>query len=308
MGAPALIALDWGTTRLRAALLDRDGMALQTREAASGVGADTPEGMAARFDEAVQGWPVLPAIAAGMVGSRQGWHEADYLPCPADLAALGGALTRFDHGARPVAIVPGLCVDRGQEDTGRADVMRGEETQIAGLVASGTRSATVVLPGTHSKWVRLDDAVVRDFHTFMTGETFAALRDHTVLRHTLHAERDINETIFADAVLQASADPTTIVSGPFGLRAQALVSGAVEAPESRLSGWLVGAEFAAARSCGYDAPSVEIIGTARLADLYRLAARRLGLSVNAHDGGDLVWPALLAIAREADLVAGERAA
>ncbi len=164
----ALIALDWGTTNVRAALLDTDGIALETRHGESGVGHLDADGFAARFADLTNEWPDLPAIACGMIGSRQGWREADYLPCPTGVADLAAHLMVVNQ----LHIVPGLKVD---VDVQR-DVMRGEETQIAGLLARMPGfNGTIVMPGTHSKWVNVKDGVVTGFRTYMTGDLFAAV-------------------------------------------------------------------------------------------------------------------------------------
>ena len=293
MSDAVLIALDWGTTNLRAALLDGEANVLDHREGRSGVGEDDAAGFAATFDTLTSGWPILPAIAAGMVGSRQGWREADYLPCPADPSGLAGALTRIEHDGRTIAIVPGVCMD----DPARPDVMRGEETQVAGLVATGVEDGTAVLPGTHSKWVTLRDGRLVDFRTCMTGEVFAALSGHTVLRHTVTMPATMDEGAFADAVVEAHGDPHALTRGLFGLRAGPLLGRDDGKLGARLSGWLVGLEFAAMAAEG----PLHIVGSERLCAYYAVAARRLGLEARQHEGGALVWPALLRIARVARL-------
>lgn len=183
MTTPTLIALDWGTSNLRASLLDGGGIALESRSAPGGVMA--VEG--GRFAEALMGlcgdWitsTACPLIASGMVGSRQGWKEAPYLPCPASLAEAARRLTTVAvEGAtgRQLHIVPGLqCVDA----QGQFDVMRGEETQIWGADLAG--GSCCVLPGTHSKWAWLGAAgSIGAFHTFMTGELYGLLTRNGIL-------------------------------------------------------------------------------------------------------------------------------
>ena len=156
MQSAVLIAFDWGTTHVRAALLDRTGMALEERRGKSGVGQVDENGYRAIFDDLTRGWPLVPALACGMVGSRQGWLEAPYIACPAGLDGLADGLARIDLSERVLAIVPGLKVDQPNQK----DVMRGEETALAGIVARDPNaSATVVMPGTQSalqrhEWVK----------------------------------------------------------------------------------------------------------------------------------------------------------
>lgn len=166
-----MIGLDWGTTNLRAALLDPDGNLLDERQDESGVGVLDQVGFEKRFETLTRDWPFVPALAAGMVGSRQGWREAQYLPCPTGMDDLADALTRFEHQRRTVAIVPGLKMATETHH----DVMRGEETQIAGFLSfEPTFDGTLVLPGTHSKWVQLKGGIVERFVTYMTGDMFSA--------------------------------------------------------------------------------------------------------------------------------------
>jgi 2-dehydro-3-deoxygalactonokinase len=195
--APALIALDWGTSALRAYLFGAAGQVLDSRRSAHGV-MNLPEAPApaAGFERALeqvcgdwlQAFPQAPVLACGMVGSAQGWREAAYQRLPIRVDALAGALTVVPRErGQPLHIVPGL-IQHGD----LPNVMRGEETQIAGalqrLAAEGVWQAQpliVGLPGTHSKWARLESGAITAFQTFMTGEVFAALRQHTILARTM---------------------------------------------------------------------------------------------------------------------------
>ena len=118
--------------------------------------------------------PGLPIIASGMVGSRHGWREAAYVPCPAGPRDVAARLTAVEAEGRSAVLAPGLSY----EDEAGVDVMRGEETEIFGIADAGAR--LIVLPGSHSKWARVEGERMVAFKTFITGELFAALRDHTV--------------------------------------------------------------------------------------------------------------------------------
>ncbi|PTN44613.1 2-dehydro-3-deoxygalactonokinase, partial [Achromobacter xylosoxidans] len=202
-GSPAraaLIALDWGTSSLRAYRLDAAGRTLDTRHLPWGImrlpqplqdGAATTalSGFELAFEQACGDWlraePALPVIACGMVGSAQGWKEAAYLDVPVDLQRIGTLLTKVEREDGPALhIVPGLI-----QRHGLPNVIRGEETQVVGVMADqATRSADSVLiglPGTHSKWVSARRGRVTHFDTFMTGEVYAALRGHTILGRTM---------------------------------------------------------------------------------------------------------------------------
>ena len=301
----ALIGFDWGTTNLRAALLDAGGNVLEQRLEASGVGELDAAGFAARFDAVTAGWPAVPALMAGMVGSRQGWREAPYVPAPARARDLAQAMERFEHGGRTLAVVPGVMM-RGE----RPDVMRGEETQIAGLLERRPHfTGTVVLPGTHCKWARVGDGRIRSFHTYMTGDLFDAIGGHTILRHSVRAgaaRRDDFLRAFRTAFGPEGERTRSVWGQLFPIRAAGLIDGMVpEVGRERLSGFLIGAELAAARADGYLADlqdALTLIGTGSLVERYGWATGAAGIETVAYQGTPLVWPALAALAREGGLL------
>jgi len=196
-----LIALDWGTTSLRAYRLGEHGRVLEQRSLSAGImqlpstprsigGQQVSNGFELAFDEACGDWldaePTLPVIACGMVGSAQGWCEAVYQQTPASVAALSSALVTV-HSVRGVDIhiIPGIL-----QRSELPNVMRGEETQVLGILDSLTASEAakpllIGLPGSHSKWVRAVDGRIEHFDTFMTGEVYAALSSHTILGRTM---------------------------------------------------------------------------------------------------------------------------
>ena len=302
MSDARLIGFDWGTTNLRAALLDGAGAVIEQRVGESGVGHLAAGDFAARFDELVHGWPEVPAMLAGMVGSAQGWADAGYVDAPARMPDLASALARLKHGARPVAIVPGVAMAGD-----RPDVMRGEETQIAGLLERRPHfSGTVVMPGTHSKWVRVSHGRIHSFHTYMTGDLFDAIGKHTILRHSVKVGPATSRTAFADAFASAFRPGSSVWGQLFPIRAASLLQGmSGEDGREKLSGFLVGAEFAAARADGYlddlDEDRLTLIGTGSLVERYGQAARIAGVEATAYQGTSLVWPALTVMARTGGL-------
>ena len=175
-----LLALDWGTSSLRGALLAADGTVMAERSFARGILTVEKGGFAALFDSLFGDWmqPDTLCLIAGMAGSQQGWLEAPYCPCPAGFAEIAAGLVWVEHNR--IAIVPGLRIEK----QGIPDVMRGEETQVFGALQQlGLRDARMVLPGTHSKWVTVTDCRVTDFSTWMTGEFYALLRARTPSWH-----------------------------------------------------------------------------------------------------------------------------
>ena len=280
------IAADWGTTRLRLwAMAGRRPVA--RREDARGMGALRPQDFPEVLAQATEGWPAVPVIACGMVGARQGWFEAPYaaVPCPAapQLVAVPG-----DTGGRDMRIVCGLR----QDDP--ADVMRGEETQIAGLLAAAPDfDGVVCLPGTHTKWARVSASEICNFKTAMTGEIFALLAERSVLRHSVGGDT-IDMPAFLAAVSDAMTRPERGYGDLFGLRAQALLQGLDPAvARARLSGTLIGWDLAATRPwwLGSD---ITVIGTEGLAALYAEALRAQGLSTRLADAEDATLAGLTA--------------
>lgn len=194
---PQLLALDWGTSSLRAFLM-QGAKVVETRQSGHGI-QHLPVAGAAGFEHAfaaiagdwVRQWPSLKVVASGMVGSAQGWREAPYVPCPADLVTLAENLALVPSGLGPdIAIAPGVLLD---EPGLLPDVMRGEEIQIAGALTANQHWATracIVLPGTHSKWVQVEDGKLVHFSTYMTGELFAVLRQHSILGRLIPETRE----------------------------------------------------------------------------------------------------------------------
>ena len=271
---PALIALDWGTTSLRAWLLDARGEVLAMARAPLGVMQVQNGDFAGAFDAVTAGWPDLPALAAGMVGSRQGWVEAPYLACPTGLDDLAGALVPAP--GRRLWIVPGVL-----RTGGAPDVMRGEETQIVGALALRPElnaRARLVLPGTHSKWAEVSGGRVQTFATYMTGELFAVLREHSILgRPAAQAGSGAGgEDAFLRGV-EAAREADGVASRLFSARALVLTGG-LPASDSLdyLSGLLIGDELRSALAGSEAVPL--LIGEPALCARYALALRRFGLT------------------------------
>lgn len=277
MAQARLIALDWGSTRLRAFLLGEGGAVLATRE--SGDGASTlhgAEAFARALAALVGDWraahPGLKLLACGMVGSQHGWREAPYVRCPADAAALAAQALALDDGP---SLIPGLV-----DDAWQPDVMRGEETQILGALALHpdlAEDACLVLPGTHSKWARVRGGRVTGFATHMTGELFALLRQHSVLARLMPA--DGSSPASPEAFLKgvdAAREPGGLGHQLFAVRTLGLFRQlSSEQLPDYLSGLLIGHEIAAERQQALQ--RVALIGDLALCARYARALRHLGL-------------------------------
>lgn len=298
--APDWIAVDWGTTRLRVWAMGPDG-AIAAKSADQGMAGLTATQFEPVLRNLIADW--LPdegldggrveVLACGMVGARTGWIEADYraVPCtPLDAK----------RAIRPQVLDPRLSVRilPGLSQASPPDVMRGEETQIAGFLAQNPEfEGALCLPGTHSKWVEIADGQVRRFQTFMTGEQFALLSQQSVLRLSIGNVAPDVDAFDAGAAL-AVADPLAATRALFALRAAALLDGATgSVTAGRLSGLLIGAEIAAARDYWQDR-QVVLIAAPALTTLYARALAQAGCEAGVTDGGELVLAGLTAAHRQ----------
>ncbi|PQV48712.1 2-dehydro-3-deoxygalactonokinase [Paraburkholderia sp. BL21I4N1] len=303
----ALIALDWGTTSLRAYLFDADGQVLATHASTAGI-MNLPRpaeqgGFDAAFDDACGAWlkqaPGVPVIAAGMVGSAQGWMEAPYVEAPASAEALVAGIVSVKAACGvTLHIVPGV-LQRGE----LPNVMRGEETQIFGALGqeanaehaantananaaqtAPSKRALIGLPGTHAKWAVVEANRIERFHTFMTGEVFAALREHTILGRTMLTPDHADTAAFLHGVKiardrgQAGVLATIFSSRTLGLTGQL----SREQQPDYLSGLLIGHELAGLEAVlmqqqnSVAGQSLRLIGNEALCERYRLALAQFG--------------------------------
>ncbi len=271
-----MIGVDWGTTSFRAYRLTREGVIRDRRSVPRGIMA-VPDGrFADTLREEIGPWLAVGerhVLLSGMIGSRQGWVEAPYLPCPAGAADIARALIEIPFDWAQLRLVPGLsCADAA----GVPEVMRGEETQLAGVLAQlGNGSGWACLPGTHSKWAQVELGRITRFTTHLTGEAFAALRGHTILGRMM---RDgATEPAAFDAGVRRSADPGGLLHHLFGVRALALTGQLSEAAgASYLSGVLIGHEARAALADAPPVTVVHIIGAPELTALYARAIEACG--------------------------------
>ena len=268
------IAADWGTSNLRVWAMGADGAVLDSRDSDRGMGKLTP----AEFEPALLalvgdwlGQSATPVIACGMVGARQGWVEAAYRAVPCAPVGLPMTPAPVTDPRLSVRIVPGLSQTRPS-----ADVMRGEETQIAGVLAAAPGwDGVVCLPGTHSKWAEVSAGEVISFRSFMTGELFALLSTRSVLRHGM--AEGFDEAAFDSCLAEGLSRPESLTARLFTLRAEGLLAGLPPAAaRGRLSGLLIGAELAAAKPwwLGRD---VVVVGEGGLSSRYARALAAQGV-------------------------------
>ena len=291
-----LIAIDWGTSSLRGARLDAQGAAIDERASLQGILNVPPGGFEAVFQAQFGDWlgsSNTLCLISGMAGSRQGWREAPYCPCPAGASDIAAALAWVAPDR--IAIVPGLSCERD----GAPDVMRGEETQIFGaLDMLGLADALFVLPGTHSKWAEVRDGRVERFSTAMTGEVYALLRHHSILARTLPPEDgplyDKRGDSF-DAGVDRAMRSTSLLQSAFTARTLALFERSTpDELASYLSGLVIGEELRAQGTLA--GRRVHVIGNDALTLRYQRALARAGAQAVAV-GAQATWRGLWNIAR-----------
>ena len=288
-----LIGVDWGTTRLRAYLIGADGWPVARKDSDDGLLNVKDGDFAGVLERTVGPWREdapedTPVLLSGMVGSRQGWVEAPYVGVPATAEALAAHCATVETPLGLVRIVPGVAigqtVPRGglaRGDVMRADVMRGEETEVMGaLEALGGDAGTFVLPGTHSKWVTVEGGAITDFSTYMTGEIFAAMKNHTILGKMMSRDEADREAYLGGVARGLALGPGgELMSALFGVRVEGLMGRLREASAaSYLSGLLIGAEVGAASR---GASSVTIVAAAALAERYARALEVAGVEARA---------------------------
>lgn len=305
----ARLLVDWGTTNLRAFLVDAQGSVLERQSSEQGILNAEPEDMPALLDRLAVPWrdrlDDSPAVLCGMVGSVNGWVEVPYATCPASADDLPRRAEKVTSAAgRDVFILPGLrhhrCLD---DDLMQADVMRGEETQIFGALRCLKRSAaTFCLPGTHAKWARVEDGRCTDFATYFTGELYSVLTRHSLLGRLMEEsdrgqaaallERGLPEGF--ERGLQVARAAEGLSGSLFSTRADILAGFMTQAESpGYLSGLLIGFEVREALPRFGAAGPIVIVGAHALVPLYRAALRHSGVAVEELDGDSAVVSGLL---------------
>jgi len=289
------IAVDWGTSNLRVWVIGHDGAILAQRNSNEGMSRLSSDEYEPALLELISDFlpkdsstniPLTIGIC-GMAGAREGWIDAGYLstPCPPP-RARDAVMVPTDDPRISVKILPGV------KQTSPPDVMRGEETQIAGILAAmPAGNGTICLPGTHTKWVKIDDGKIINFQTFMTGEIFSLLSKSSVLRHVV-SPSGWDDTAFANAITQSVEHPNMPTAQLFSLRADALLNQRSEdEARAKLSGHLIGVELQATRTL-WQGQKVMVCGDKTVAQAYRNALQILGAEVEALDAATLTLAGL----------------
>ncbi|SDR48045.1 2-dehydro-3-deoxygalactonokinase [Pseudovibrio sp. Tun.PSC04-5.I4] len=306
-GTKHRIVIDWGTTNFRAYLIDNKGVTVDEVEAGSGIqhlseGEYEPE-LLRLVGKWLKEHGALKIYALGMITSRNGWVEVPYVACPASLKDLSkGTIRKILSDGSEIIFLPGIT------NTGSfpyPDVMRGEETQIIGQVIQmkPDDESTIVLPGTHSKWAKVENGTIVQFQTFVTGELFALLTTHSFIAKVAKPSTQINVDAFELGARTATANkpqsnalPTLLFSARTGMLANQLSPADLQ---DYLSGALIGHEFQMALASGWVQPGgqVTILGNDGLNDRYARVAKLIGLKI-AEMADDTALAGATAIAQE----------
>lgn len=299
-----IIGVDWGTSSFRAYLMAADGTLLDKITSADGIlsitSGDFPDTLQRLLSAWLTEYPDAPVVMSGMIGSRNGWVEAPYCTPPVGKHELARMLVESRAGDdRSAVLVPGVSIEASDRNP---DVMRGEETQIVGSTAVSAADATVVLPGTHTKWVQLNAGRITDFQTYMTGEVFAALKDHTILK-AFAEDGATDDDAFAEGVARF-AEPgssRSLLAEAFSARTRPLMDRMTRAQVADyLSGLVIGAELLHALDSAPVGP-VHLIGRSDLCHRYASALGAFGREVTIEPDGAAAR-GQFAIARAAALI------
>jgi 2-dehydro-3-deoxygalactonokinase len=274
------IGLDWGTTSFRAYLVDSEGVVSDQVAAAEGILAVKDGAFEQALEQRISAWDkTLPIIASGMITSRQGWVELPYVDCPAGPENLAKAVhTKALASGRTVHFLTGLHLN---SSTLGHDVMRSEETQVFGAMDSGAKH--FVTPGTHSKWIDVEDGKITNFATYVTGETFAVMKAHSILGRLMANDTD-DEHAFLNGIDRAFADPAGLLHNLFSARSLALYQElAADKISSYLSGLIIGAEIGHAVSMRDSTQHYAVLASPGIGSKYMTAMKHAGLRVSMGD-------------------------
>lgn len=302
MTKAAWIAVDWGTSRLRAWAMATDGQCLAERCSDDGMSRLERSEFEATLLRMVEPWLTnapVPVLACGMVGARQGWQEVGYASVPVNPAGLSPVSVSAKDDRIRLSIIPGLCQAKSP------DVMRGEETQIAGFLAQHPDfDGVLCLPGTHCKWALLSAGEVVSFQTAMTGELYHLIANHSVIGHALEGDGLEDKDAFAEAVSDMLSKPEMLSHRIFSIRAASVLQNVPAATSrSQLTGLLIGAELAATRPY-WLGQRVAVAAEPLLADMYQRALLSQGVPAEMYDAAPLTRAGLAAAYENMSELAG----
>lgn len=293
MATAAVIGVDWGTSNARFLLADGDGGLLEARDGPGVAQLASPDAIEAACFDAIGDWPRLPVVMAGMVGSNIGWRPAPYVRAPAAVADIAASAVRFVARGVEFLLLPGVETRRGD---GTPDLMRGEETQIFGVMTP--EDTLVCLPGTHVKWAKVAGGRITGFHTAMTGELLDLMARGSILLNPRRAASAQVGPVFLDAVAAIKTSALGLESMLFGVRSRQ-IAGMLDPSlaDGYLAGLCVGADVRSALLLHPAASRVMLVGTPALTALYTAALSAFGVTSDTIDGRDAALAGLVRVWR-----------
>jgi 2-dehydro-3-deoxygalactonokinase len=292
------IALDWGTTSFRAYHVDGQGKVINEFADAEGILAVKDGAFEAVLESHIGSWDkLLPVVASGMITSRQGWIERPYVDCPASAADLAKAIhLHKTSSGRLIHFITGLHL---KSPSIGHDVMRSEEVQVFGSLDTGAHH--FVTPGTHSKWIDVEEGRITNFATYITGETFSLMRNHSILGRLMKDDAD-DEAAFNQGVEKAFADPAGLLHSLFSVRSLGLFDALKpEQLSSYLSGIVIGTEVAHATLSNDRSAKYVVLASPNIGMRYLRAMKIAGLDVDYGDPLSIVKGEAL-IAKQAGII------
>ena len=283
------IAVDWGTSFFRAYLIE-DELVSDKIETSDGMKFIQENDFEKQFISLIEKWlikgQVVEVLASGMLGARQGWMEAPYEKTPCNLNNINyvSPLVNDDRFS--------LKIFSGVSQINPPDVMRGEETQVAGFFNQNLNfNGSVCLPGTHSKWIKVKNGLIEHFKTYMSGELFEVIKNNTVLTHSLMSEK-IDKKEFLNSANKIFQNPKYLTSALFQIRADDLInSRGPEIYNSRLSGYLLGIELLGAKE-HWKKRDIALIGGEKVMELYESLLEDKVLTIKKFSAEDMVLEGL----------------
>ncbi|MEM1037740.1 MAG: 2-dehydro-3-deoxygalactonokinase [Pseudomonadota bacterium] len=296
MSSIELICGNWGTTTLRAFGVSAEGEIVTDVRTAPGIASLSPSEQESTWFETVQEWGNVPHLICGMAGSNLGWLETGYVETPASAQSIADEVSWKDYDSRVVGIVPGLS---GKGWIGQAERMRGEETELVGwLQRTSQRDAILCLPGTHTKWVTVEDGSITRFNTALTGELFSLLKEASILKSDTPQLHSIS-AFETGARLGLSDRCSDTLHGLFSARSE-LISGGVKPhqTEAFLSGFLIARDISGAlETLKFEQETVHLIGEETLANRFAHVLTLAGVSSRYASSERCVAAGLFALAK-----------
>lgn len=287
---PFCAAIDWGTSRFRLWILGSAGEVIHETSSDEGLLTSSKVGFENVLETHLEHFQCpkdLPVIICGMAGSRSGWCEAQYIDTPANLLNIAERSVQVPHPSRDIRILPGIA----QRSADKPDVIRGEETQLFGMLAKdpetqNTNDKLVCMPGTHSKWVLLQGINLKAFTTFMSGELFAVIAQHSILKMALDISQTVNanDPAFLNSLHKTIASPAEITAQFFQMRSSQLLGYSEPlSAKAALSGTIIGMEMAGGLKTYGNIKNIDLMATGNLHSLYKAAFQSIGIEVKSHD-------------------------